>query len=121
MKTKKEIKLEWEVVSNSFTGLKENNYILKGNGFYVSYNPDTGRSKIGAMFDDVLNMFRAILGEPLGGGEETALVKDDKFYILNGDFRKEYEKLISKGFDACYKFYLKKKKKYGSSFSTEEI
>ena len=39
------------------------------------------------------------------GSVETALVKNGKYYILNGDFRKEYEEIIDKGFSACKKFF----------------
>lgn len=45
----------------------------------ISYNPCTRSS----FFD----MFM-----PSGGKEETALIYKDKYYILNGDFRKQYEK-----------------------------
>lgn len=46
---------------------------IKGKGFYISYNPHT----------DV--------------GEETAIVIGDNFYILLGDYREEYKKIINKG------------------------
>ena len=36
---------------------------------------------------------------------ETALIKDDNYYILNGDFRKEYEEIIDKGFQKCLELY----------------
>lgn len=64
--------------------------------FYISYNANTG---------SILPMFA---GD--GSGEETVLctlVKGEvQFYILNGDFRKEYEALIDKGFKACKDFFL---------------
>ena len=105
---------KWETIKNSFTGLEYNNMILQGKDFYLSYNPDTKRSKVGNAMDSLINMFS---GKD-DGGEETALCKDDIFYILNGDFRKEYEKLFPKGFKGCKKFF-DSKKKYQSSFSTE--
>lgn len=39
----------------------------------------------------------------------TALVKGQMqhFYILNGDHRKEYAELISKGFDSCLDYFRK--------------
>ncbi len=52
---------------------------MEGDGFYISYNPD-----------------------PLG--PETALVKDGKFLILDGDFRKEYEERVE-SFEECLKFF----------------
>lgn len=70
--------------------------------FYISYNPDT--RGIDFMRGD----------EPL----ETAIVKDDKYYILNGDFRAEYEEVIDKGFDACLRVYKAHKDKYDSSWTT---
>jgi len=112
--------IKWEKISNPLTGLEINNYVLRGNGFYVSYNPDTQRSIMGKTLDGILNFFHSIQGLKEGGGEETALVKGNNFYILKGDFRKEYERLVSKGFKACYKFYLKKKKKFWSPFSTDK-
>lgn len=50
-------------------------------------------------------------------GDETALVKDNKtkpsnFYILNGDWRKEYKPLIKKGYKECKKFFESKKKEH---------
>lgn len=80
------------------------NEVLKGEGFAISYNPNTqavpGMAEIQK------------LGELLSGGqlpaktpEETALIKDDQFLILNGDFRKEYEELLPKGYEACKEFY----------------
>ena len=59
------------------------NLFLKGDGFYISYNDDA----------------------PGASDVETALCKNDKYFILNGDFREDYEKLISEGFDACKAFY----------------
>lgn len=50
------------------------NEVLHREGFYISYNPNT--------YD--------IPGKK---SPETALCVDDKFYILKGDFRKEYEKV----------------------------
>lgn len=76
---------------------KENefNSFLEGDGFYISFN---GCPWIGFSFFASDN-----------NAEETAIVKlgkkENKFYILNGDFRKEYEKLIDKGFKSCLKFY----------------
>ena len=86
------------------------NEITQGKGFYISYNPSPGMG---------MNMFA---GD--NNSDETALVKEGKdkntFYILNGDFRKEYKKLIKKGYKACYKFYLSKKEKFNSSWTTPE-
>lgn len=46
--------------------------------------------------------------------DETALIKDGYFFILNGDFRKQYESLAPKGFDECKKFFLSKSRSKSS-------
>lgn len=86
--------------------------------FEISFNPNT-------------------TDDPQGdadGGPETALVvfeqpcaKDGhiwigkKFYILKGDFRAEYEKIISGGGDEsdCKRFYDDRKNEYGSRWSSD--
>ena len=78
------------------------NNCLYGEGFYISYNPGN--------FD--IAMFAS------DAGAETAICKEGKFYILNGDFRDEYEELIEKGFDACISFFLSNLDKV-SSWSNE--
>lgn len=73
------------------------NHVLEGSDFRISY----------------LNMGDAVL-HSLGWGVdeghigETALIKDGKYYILNGDHRKEYEVLVDQGFVACYNYFLSK-------------
>lgn len=91
------------------------NEILEGRGFFISYNPNTNLSKSG--LGKVYNLMGAQIGHITGitleddGRAETALVKKNnetrprKFYILNGDFRKEYSELVPKGFKTCYKFF----------------
>ena len=76
--------MEWQ-------DFKENK-VLVGDMFYVSYCPS--------------NVER---GEP-----ETALVKhiqDDEceYYILLGDWRVDYEKLVPQGYEICHQFYQKNK------------
>lgn len=39
------------------------------------------------------------------GHSETAIVKDGRFYILNGDHREAYEKLIDRGYSACVRYF----------------
>ena len=77
------------------------NIMLKGDGFHISYNKDTDE-----------------LGEFLRGDahQETALVKDGKYYILNGDWREDYEKLLIHGFEVCKKFF--DKNNIGNNTST---
>jgi len=37
--------------------------------------------------------------------DETALIKDEKYFILQGDFTEEYGKIRHLGFDECFKFF----------------
>lgn len=68
------------------------NSILKSKdeSFYISYNP--GDYTISAFSFDT-------------GGDETALVREGKYYILNGDHRDKYEKRIDKGFSVCLDYF----------------
>lgn len=50
--------------------------MLVGNGFKVSYVPNTGY------------LISAFAGDQ---DDETALLCDGKYYILNGDFRSQYK------------------------------
>lgn len=84
------------------------NYVLEGDGFYISFNPDTSSSAFGRIF------------ESNNGSPETALCKDDDFHILNGDYRSQYEKLIQKGWVACKKFYDKESVASGSDWSVAQ-
>ena len=70
------------------------NQVLNGEGFYISYMPSNGMDAFGSWGSD-------------SGSDETALCKDGEFFILNGDFRKEYAKIIEEGFDRCLDFYEK--------------
>lgn len=83
------------------------NEVLKGKGFYISYNPQTGKTDLGNLYNLMGNALGKMVGKEVeaDGRAETALCKDGEFYILNGDFRKQYEKLITKGFMECKKFY----------------
>ena len=72
---------KWERSANG------RNLVLEGKGFALSYNPDTS--------------FLGIFASDEGGSDETALIKEDTYYILNGDFREEYEAVFEQGFDAC--------------------
>ena len=77
------------------------NLTLDGDGFYISYNSG------------------ATLLLPDSPNGETALcVPDSKkynpYYILNGDFRKEYEELIPKGLEACMEFFKSQSDKISS-------
>ena len=69
------------------------NQTLKGKGFMISYlSPKTNLTGI--------KLFNADDEQA-----ETAIVVDGKYYILNGDFRKEYEAAIEKGLIACIQIF----------------
>ena len=63
------------------------NEVLDGDGFYISYNsaPFQGSKLFGSD----------------KGSSETALCGKYKFYILNGDYHKQYKELIPQGFEKC--------------------
>ena len=92
-----------------------NNEVMMGDGFYVSYNPNTKSTPLAKVVDELLSL---LVGE--GGGEETALYckKDDNFYILDGDFREGYKDLIQQGFESCKAYFNEQVKKgHRSNFS----
>lgn len=91
-------------MNNKWESTAMGNVILDCKTFFISYNPYPCIHTPFASDDN---------------SDETALVDKNgyKYYILNGDFRKQYEKLVDKGFDACKKFYDSKKGKYNSSWT----
>lgn len=93
------------------------NSILRKNGWSVSFNPDTEvsaqLSSIGFLNDFPMEQYQ-------NGGVsniETALLIDEEFYILNGDWRSNYEKLESK--EDAVAFFKSKENEYGSAWSTK--
>lgn len=53
------------------------------------------------------------------GGSETAMILDGKYYILNGDFRKQYvEAFNSGGMEACCALYAKESEEHGSTWTS---
>lgn len=94
---------EWEKVTNSGS----TNYVLSGDGFYISYNPDTSAGVL------------ASLG-PGDEPEETALCRRGRYLVLNGDFRASYEKLVPQGYDACKQFYDRQSAHAQSSLSSDK-
>ena len=93
-------------------------YELRCQGFRLTYNPNP----IDGLPADVKKMLGALINvmrpEREYDGPETAIVvprpapqgelQDDKhsnYYILNGDFRADYEVLAPLGLDACLSFF----------------
>lgn len=90
------------------------NYVLDGDGFYVSWLPST-RTFMGVPS-------KLFEGDDKGKGE-TALVNDslpgEKYLILNGDYRKEYEEALPKGYAACRAVYEAHRAVAGSKWSSD--
>lgn len=77
------------------TGGMGGNVYMECDGFGVSYNASPGFG------------FSLFSGD--GGSDETALCVDGDFYIMNGDFRREYaEQADAGGIDACLRFFASK-------------
>lgn len=76
------------------SGRPAGNEVLVGDGFYVSFVTGAATAAWAG------GIFASDRGE-----DETALCIDGDFFILNGDFRKEYEELAPRGKDACLAFY----------------
>ena len=98
-------KVKWEQVHGPLGGT---NCVLSCDEFYISFNPDLNATIFGSIF------------ESDNGGCETALCKDDNFYILNGDYRIQYEKLFTQGFNACKRFYDQQSAYSDSSWSDRD-
>lgn len=79
----------------SYVPTGSGNVYMDRDGWGVSYNTSPGSG---------LSMFASD-----GDGDETAIVSNGDFYILNGDFRREYAELAeSGGLDACLRFFASK-------------
>ena len=93
-------KFHW--IKNEWCG----NYFLEGDRFFISYRKEPRDHPLA----DILRKFNKIIGER--DGPETALVirngKGDhnKFLILHGDWREEYEK-VWPVMEDCIEFYRK--------------
>lgn len=73
---------------------------------FVSYNPGNHLFGLKAFAADNFS-------------DETALVLDRKFYILNGDFRQEYiDAFKAGGIEACCKLFTERQEKFGSTWTT---
>ena len=99
-------KLVWEELRN--------NEVLEGDGFYISYNKDTGTDHLGGMLTELGNT----LGANLKDGTETALCYEGRFDILEGDFRKEYEEAFPQGLGACKEVFKKHEAEHRSNWTT---
>jgi len=98
--------MKWKKIGNN------TNEILEDENFYISYNRNTQTP----IFCEIFNAFS---GEEVTDGEETALNANNKWYILTGDFRKEYEAAFPQGLDACMKVYNRFKDEFRNNWSTD--
>ena len=96
------------------------NELIHGDDFYISYNHKTASEETTSpeMFL-ISTLASALIGIP-NGAEETALFNTETriWYILNGDFRKQYEEVAHEGFNACLEVY-KKNIQHRSDWSTD--
>lgn len=97
------------------------NEVLEGDGFYISFNDFNADNEILSSIES-LGIIFGLERRSGTSNPETALVnkkgEEIEWYILNGDFREEYEKLAPLGYEACESFYQSKKEKYNSTWST---
>ena len=91
-----------------------NNQVMIAEWGRISYNPNTNNDRLAGVITTICN----ILGSEVADGEETALYDGDTWYILTGDFRKEYEERFP-DLQKCLEFYESKKGKYRNSWSTD--
>ena len=78
--------MKWETTERG-------NKTLEVDDFYISFNS----------FTDSYAWPRRFYSDD--NSSETALCRNGEYYILNGDYRTEYEKLVPQGYAACYAFY----------------
>ena len=70
------------------------------------------RNRRGDFDDEVAVLYSA---KDAGVRDETCLISPDRdYFILNGDFRKEYEELLPLGYIKCYQFFLNNQDKKSS-------
>ena len=103
---KKPMKMKWEKMPLG-------NSIMRKDGWKISFNPDTGLSaRLSAV--GFLNDLR--VGKRITK-IETALIIGDEYYILNSDWRSNYETLST--VEEAMSFYRSKEKDFGSDWSTQ--
>lgn len=87
---------------------------------FISYNECVRAGRLGSDFGPLCDIADMISGADNESGEETALLIDDVWYILQGDFRKEYEAVYPYK-DKCMAIYDKHKAKHRSNSSTDNL
>ena len=101
------------------------NEVLEGKGFYISFR--LGSVAPSELADAIGKIVQILGGEGSNYKDETALVCElfpnmvNPYFILNGDFRKDYEGIIDQGWDACYAFWLSQQEDCISEWSHEPL
>lgn len=85
--------------------MRGKNTVEAYDGFYVSFNPDPNPSLDDGILAPIIEMGAALAGFDEAVAE-TALVKDKRFYILNGDHREAYRRLGPKGWPDCIQYFM---------------
>ncbi len=100
----------------------DSNEVLQGEGYYISYCPNTNKEELGQLLNILGSKLTLGKFEADGRAETALCIKETettrrKFFILNGDFRKDYEKCQT--VDDCFKVF-RKNTKYRSNWSDKE-
>lgn len=93
------------------------NSLLKGDGFYISYNP-ASPSHDADYWNDLNNLFNE---DHVVDRTHTALhmIEDDIWLVLEGDFRLAYSDAFGGGLMECIKVYNRNKEDHRSNWSTD--
>ena len=96
------------------------NLILRGDDFYISFRGDARGGDNPIL--EMTNMLGGVFGVKTGATETALCVanSDEKWRILNGDFRKEYEAAYP-SLEACIAVYDEHKAECRSDWSTDKI
>jgi hypothetical protein len=89
------------------------NMILEGDGFFISFRPSSSRMPL-VCFDPDTDQGETCL----------ALAKKGEaieYYILNGDFRKEYEAVFDQGLQECMVVYATLQVEHRSTWSNDNL
>ena len=88
------------------------NELLKADGFSISYRSAKSSA---ALWGSTTSGF-----SPDCGGDETAIINDGKYFILNGDFRCAYIAIVDGGggADECLAFFHKKETEHRSTWTS---
>ena len=78
---------------SQFKETRNGNLLLQADGFFISYRPHSVGILSGAGWDT----------EEASG--ETAIVFENKFFILNGDHREQYLAIAHAGLNECVSYF----------------